>query len=225
MFIGPRTTAVALFAAAAAALTVGPAQATPSDFTACPDVSELPAGADPAAWRCEAMTAVGHLDIGRLDLRITHPMAITFAEGTIDGEFHQVFGDMTAAPLAIAGTPFALRPEYAGFSDFQSNDERRGELDLTFALSGPGLRDGCSIGSEADPVHLVLKDTEPTSVVSQDPLVVRFGVIDDEFTAPRSSDCGPLGPVIDRLLGLPAAPGESRISLDAQVALRSYAEL
>lgn len=67
-------------------------------FADCPTLSELPEGADPAKWRCEAMTATGHLTLGRVEVPIDRPLAITFAEGRVDGEFRQVFGAMAATP-------------------------------------------------------------------------------------------------------------------------------
>ncbi|MFD3310921.1 hypothetical protein [Streptomyces sp. NPDC058694] len=191
-------------------------------FADCPSLSELPEGADPAKWRCEAMTATGHLSLGRVELPIDRPLAITFAEGRVDGEFRQVFGAMVATPLRVRGTPLSITPRYGGYSDFESNDERRGELDLTFRISGPGVPRGCSIGTDATPVHLVLKETEPSRVVSPDPLVVAFGVADNRFAAPGTSGCGRLGPVLDRVLRLPAPSGVNSIDLDARVALRSY---
>ncbi|MFH8371779.1 hypothetical protein [Streptomyces sp. NPDC018031] len=193
-----------------------------SGFEACP---RLPAGADPAAWRCEVMSATGHLSIGRFDEPIAVPITVTFAEGRMNGEFHQVFGELTASPIRAGRTPLTLTPVYAGYSDFLSTDERRGELDLGFKLSGPALPPGCAIGSDADPVHLVLKDTEPTKVISEKPLIVTFGARDIAFTAPRTSGCGRLGPALDKVLGLPSPSGSNAIDLDATVALRSYREL
>ncbi|MCX5605925.1 hypothetical protein OOK29_48280 [Streptomyces phaeochromogenes] len=191
-------------------------------FADCPTLSELPEGADPAKWRCEAMTATGHLTLGRVEVPIDRPLAITFAEGSVDGEFRQVFGAMAATPLRVRGTPLSITPRYGGYSDFESNDERRGELDLTFRISGPGVPRGCSIGTDAAPVHLVLKETDPSRVVSPDPLIVAFGVADNRFAAPGTSGCGRLGPVLDKVLRLPAPAGVNGIDLDARVALRSY---
>ncbi|MFS8201845.1 hypothetical protein ACLVWQ_24510 [Streptomyces sp. CWNU-52B] len=193
-------------------------------FQDCPALSELPQGVDPAEWRCEAMTAVGHLRLGRADVPIERPLAITFAEGRVDGEFHQVFGAMTATPLRVRGTPLSITPRYGGYSDFQSNDERRGELDLTFGISGAGVPPGCSMGSMADPVHLVLKETDPPRVVTSDPLVVAFGVEDNRFEVPKTSGCGRLGLTLHEMLRLPSPAGVNSISLDARVAMRSYGE-
>ncbi|MCX4236350.1 hypothetical protein [Streptomyces ortus] len=196
-------------------------------FQDCPALSELPPGADPAKWRCEAMTATGHLRLGRLAVEIPdgRPLAITFAEGTVDGEFRQVFGTMAAVPLHVGGTPLSITPRYGGSSDFQSNDERRGELDLTFLISGPGVPPGCSIGSGADPVHLVLLETDPPRVVTPDPLVVGFGVEDNRFAVPGTSGCGPLGLVLDKTLRLPSPAGANGIALDARVSMRPYGEM
>ncbi|MFW6692501.1 hypothetical protein [Streptomyces sp. MAR4 CNX-425] len=213
--------------AAADAKPPGPASGPASgfDFGACPAVDELPAGADPGTWRCEVMRATGRLRVGRVDEPIDRPMTLTFAEGRVDGEFAQVFGEMTAEPIRVGGTPLTLTPRYGGYADFQSDDERRGELDLTLAVRGPLLPRGCSIGGAATgPVHLVLKDTRPTEVISEDPTVVSFGAADAEFAAPRTDGCGRLGGgILDRVLDLPAPAGENRLELDATVAIRQYA--
>lgn len=237
-----RLTATAATAATAltallAVLTAGAAPASASasaapgppgfgfDFGACPAVAELPEGADPGTWRCEVMHATGRLRVGGVDEPIDRPMTLTFAEGRVDGAYAQVFGEMTAEPIRVGGTPLTLTPQYGGYSDFEADDARRGELDLTLAVGGPLLPEGCAIGgAAAEPVHLVLKDTRPTEVISQDPLMVSFAAADTEFAAPRTGGCGRLaGPVLDRLLDLPAPPGENRLELDATVAIRPYA--
>ncbi|KOU72619.1 hypothetical protein ADK57_09660 [Streptomyces sp. MMG1533] len=197
------------------------------DFSACPTVDELPAGADPGTWRCEVMHATGHLHMGAVDEPITEPMKITFAEGRVDGEFRQVFGEMTAAPIPLGRTPLTLTPRYGGYSDFLSDDTRRGEFDIKFAIgSAHGLSalpsSGCSVGSDEDAVHLVLKDTEPTRVVSKDPLVVAFGAQDTEFAAPGSSGCGPLSRALDRTLGLPSVAGVNAFDMNVTVAIQPY---
>ncbi|KPC78365.1 hypothetical protein [Streptomyces mutomycini] len=197
------------------------------DFSTCPTVDELPAGADPGTWRCEVMHATGHLRMGAVDEPLTEPMGITFAEGRVDGEFRQVFGEMTAVPIRVGGTPLTLTPQYGGYSDFLSDDTRRGEFDIKFAIgSAHGLparpSSGCSVGSDEDAVHLVLKDTDPTRVISRDPLVVAFGAQDAEFAAPGTGGCGPLSRVLDRALGLPSAAGANTFNMDVTVAIRSY---
>ncbi|MFJ5736800.1 hypothetical protein [Streptomyces microflavus] len=198
------------------------------DFSACPTVNELPAGADPGTWRCEVMHATGHLRMGAIDEPLTEPMKITFAEGRVDGEFRQVFGRMTAAPIRVGGTPLTLTPQYGGYSDFLSDDTRRGEFDIKFTLGRAhglpaGPSSGCSVGSDEEAVHLVLKDTDPTRVISRDPLIVAFAAQDTEFTAPRTTGCGPLGRVLDRALGLPSAAGTNAFTMDVTVAIRPYA--
>ncbi|MEU1024810.1 hypothetical protein ABZ366_22465 [Streptomyces sp. NPDC005904] len=197
------------------------------DFSACPAADELPAGADPGTWRCEVMHATGHLRMGAVDEPLTEPMKITFAEGRVDGEFRQIFGAMTAPSIRAGGTPLTLTPRYGGYSDFLSDETRRGEFDLTFAIGaahGPQARPSsrCSVGSAEEAVHLVLKDTRPTRVISKDPLVVSFATQDAEFAAPGTSGCGVLSHALDRALGLPSAAGRNAFTMDVTVAIRSY---
>ncbi|MFE6288262.1 hypothetical protein [Streptomyces sp. NPDC057877] len=221
-------------AGALLALGITPAQATEGaaplpafDFTACPTAAELPAGADPGTWRCEVMHATGHLRMGTIDEPLTEPMTITFAEGRVDGVFRQVFAEMTAAPLRVADTPLTLTPQYGGHADFLSDDTRRGEFAIKFALGttrGPRtLPPDCSVGTDQDAIHLVLKDTDPTRVISSDPLIAAFGAQDTTFTAPATTGCGPLRRALDRALGLPSPAGRNAFDMDVTVAIRDYA--
>lgn len=196
------------------------------DFAACPPVDEFPAEADPGTWRCEVMHATGHLRMGRVDVPLTEPMKITFAEGRVNGEFAQVFGGMKAAPVRVGRTPLTLTPQYGGYSDFESDDTRRGEFAIKFAVRPthglPVLPRGCSVGRDTAPIHLILKDTEPTRVISPNPLVVTFGAQDTEFTAPRTGGCGHLGRMLDHALGLPSASGANAFDMKVRVAIRPY---
>ncbi|MFF8387036.1 hypothetical protein [Streptomyces kanasensis] len=203
---------------------------SPFDFSACPAIDELPAGADPGTWRCEVMHATGHLRLGAVDEPLTEPMKIAFAEGRVGGVFRQVFGEMTAAPIRVGGTPLTLTPQYGGYSDFLSDDTRRGEFDITFAIGSahgsPAVPSpGCSVGSHEDAVHLVLKDTDPTRVITKDPLVVAFGAQDTSFAAPGTRGCGPLRRVLDRALGLPSAAGSNAFDMDVTVGIRPYIQV
>lgn len=230
------TSAAAVTLLAALALGTAPAHGAQRaadlpefDFSACPTADELPAGADPGTWRCEVMHATGHLRMGAVDEPLTEPMKITFAEGRVDGEFRQVFGQMTAAPIRIADTPLTLIPQYGGYSDFLSDDSRRGEFDIKFAIGRahglPALPwPHCSVGSDEDAIHLVLKDTHPTRVISKDPLVVTFGAQDMEFAAPGTDGCGPLRRTLDRTLDLPSPTGANTFDMDVTVAIQPYTQ-
>ncbi|RFU87110.1 hypothetical protein DY218_08655 [Streptomyces triticagri] len=203
----------------------GGASAPEFDFGACPARAELPAGADPGTWRCEVMEATGHLKVGSVDEPIDRPIRITFAEGRVGGEFRQVFGELRSDPIPVGGSPLTLTPQYGGYADFESDSIRRGELDLKFAVGLRGVPTAgqhCAVGSDRDAVHLVLQDTDPTRVVSEDPLVVAFGAEDVRFAVPRTSGCGPLRGLLDRQLALPSPSGVNHISLDAMVGIRPY---
>ncbi|WP_181773021.1 hypothetical protein [Amycolatopsis pittospori] len=204
--------AAALSAAAIVALPV-PASAAPSplpdfDFSACP---APPANADPGTWRCEAFVSQGILTIGGREIPLGE-MRLTFSEGKVNGEYAQVFGELRHAPARIRDTFGAtLQLKYGGYSDFLSNDERRGELDLYAVLRHPLLPKGCTVGSLDAPLHSIVKDDPavPFEVISQNPTTVKFGVVDTRLALPGTSGCGRLAPVADHLLDLPSPSGKN----------------
>ncbi|WP_410653924.1 hypothetical protein [Amycolatopsis sp. lyj-112] len=210
-----RLLAAAAAALSAAALVVlpSPASAAPDplpefDFSACP---APPANADPGTWRCEAFVAQGTLTIDGREIPLGE-IRLTFSEGKVDGKYAQVFGEMRHAPARIRdGFGAGMQLRYGGYSDFLSNDERRGELDLYAVLRHPLLPKGCTIGTLDAPLHSVVKDdpTVPFEVISQNPTTVKFGVVDSQLALPRTTGCGRLEPVADHLLGLPSASGKN----------------
>ncbi|EHR62594.1 hypothetical protein SaccyDRAFT_3767 [Saccharomonospora cyanea NA-134] len=190
------------------------------DFSDCP---ALPTGADPAQWRCEVLVSTGTLSFGNLSDVPLEPMRLTFAERWTGGPYEQEFGALRSEPTPLPGLPgTSLRFRYGGYSDFQSNDERKGEIDLVAALEGPFLPRGCAIGTQADPIHSVLQQPGPTEVVSSDPLVLRFDSIDEQLAMPAVSGCGPWRGLLDHRLGLPSASGENVLEQQTYVAIRHY---
>ncbi|MFJ1760690.1 hypothetical protein ACIOD2_10260 [Amycolatopsis sp. NPDC088138] len=178
------------------------------DFTDCP---APPANADPGTWRCEAFVSQGKLTIGGQEIPLGE-VRLTFSEGQVNGQYAQEFGALRHAPVRVpglAGTTIQLR--YGGFSDFQSNDERRGELDVYAVLRHPLLGKDCSIGTAAKPLHTVVHDDPavPPRVISQNPVTAYRGVIDSGLALPATQGCGPLGKLADRKLGLPSPSGEN----------------
>ncbi|QKV78357.1 hypothetical protein [Amycolatopsis sp. Hca4] len=194
--------------AAAAALALLPGTASADelpafDFTGCP---APPANADPGTWRCEAFVSQGKLTIGARELPLGE-IRLTFSEGRVNGQYAQAFGSLRHEPVRVpglAGTTIQLR--YGGYSDFQSNADRRGELDLYAVLRHPLLRKECSIGTAAVPLHSVVHDDPalPPTVLSKNPPTYHFGVVDPDLALPATQGCGPLGKLVDRKLGLPA---------------------
>lgn len=207
--------AAAGVAAAALALTPGTAAADelPTfDFTGCP---APPPTADPGTWRCEAFVSQGKLTIDGHEIPLGE-MRLTFSEGKVDGQYAQVFGSLRHAPVRVpglAGTTLQLR--YGGHSDFQSNDERRGELDVYAVLRHPLLRGDCRIGV----LHTVVHDDPaiPPTVLSKNPTTVHFGVVDPDLAVPSTTGCGPLGKLVDRKLGLPSPSGENTFHQETYV--------
>jgi hypothetical protein len=169
------------------------------DFSDCP---APPANADPGTWRCEAFVSQGELTIGGREIPLGE-MRLTFSEGRVGGRYAQVFGALRHAPARVpglAGTTLELR--YGGYSDFQSNDERRGELD----------------------VYAVLRHHDPAippTVLSQTPPTFHFGVVDPDLALPATHGCGALGKVVDRRLGLPSPSGQNTFHQTTYVQYRA----
>ncbi|KDN23361.1 hypothetical protein [Amycolatopsis rifamycinica] len=207
--------------AAAAALALLPGTASADelptfDFTGCP---APPANADPGTWRCEAFVSEGKLTIDGQEIPLGE-MRLTFSEGKVNGQYAQVFGALRHEPVRVpglAGTTLQLR--YGGYSDFQGNDERRGELDLYAVLRHPLAGKGCSIGTAAAPLHSVVHDDPalPPTVLSKNPPTFHFGVVDPELALPATRGCGPLGRLVDRKLGLPSPAGQNTFHQETYV--------
>ncbi|MFJ8817115.1 hypothetical protein [Amycolatopsis thermoflava] len=211
--------ALAAAAVAALALTVTsalPARAAEDTFADCP---ALPAGADASQWRCEVLDSTATMSFGDVRDLPLGPMRLTFAEGQLDGRYAQVFGALRSEPVAVPGLPRAtVRFGYGGHSDFQSNDERKGEIDLVAEFDAPYLPRDCATGV----IHSVLRADGPTEVVSTDPLTLKFATYDHELAVPATENCGPLGRVVDHRLGLPAASGTNSYAQTTTVRLRDY---
>jgi len=200
-----------------------------TDFSDCP---ALPAGVDPAAWRCEIHLATPRLRVGAVDVPALGPITMTHAEGLLpDGTRAQVWGAMHSAPTAVPGgllgTPagahspllgLTVQPEYGGRSDFYT-----GQFSLRFRLRSPLLPQGCTIGASA-PVDFRLKRSGPSEWVSRTPPLVRFSAYDDTFTAPAAEGCGPLAGLLNQRLGLPASSG-NLMTYDASYTFRTYDQL
>jgi hypothetical protein len=212
--------ALALTCLAALALSAAPAGATEFDFADCP---AIPAGADPARWRCEVLVSQGTVSFGDIrDLRLG-TMRLTFAEGELDGRYAQVFGALRSRPAPVPGTPgVSISLRYGGYSDFQSNDRRKGEIDLAATLRGPLLPRRCTIGDERNPIHSVIQQVGDTEVVNQDPLTLRFASIDAQLALPAASECGHRTRLLNHRLGLPSPSGANVLTQTTYVRLRPY---
>ncbi|MBY8882735.1 hypothetical protein K7862_34625 [Streptomyces sp. PLK6-54] len=226
-------------AASGSASTLSAAAQSPSasadTFRDCP---ALPAGVDPSQWRCEALTATGSLTLGSRTVPALAPMTITHAEGPLaDGGDGQVWGAMRSGPGPVPGgllgipgtadrnpwTSLSLMPEYGGRSDFYSTGNSLGLLTLRFRVLSPLLPRTCVIGRD-NPVELRLQRVGGSQWVSQDPPVIDFDARDDAFAVPAATGCGPLGPLVDAHLGVPAATGNS-IALSASYTFATYDRL
>ncbi|HET9138283.1 hypothetical protein [Actinophytocola sp.] len=219
-----KRTILALALAGAAALAVpavASAEPLPTfDYADCPAV---PDGADPAAWRCEVLVSHGTFAFGRIPALQIDDLRMTFAESP-DA---QVFGALRAKPVAVPGgllgvphplDRLALQLEYAGFADFHSVGDRMGVQHLKLAVRGPLLPRGCTIGSDRDPIILRPVRTAGPEVLSQDPVVVRFAMRDNEFAVPRAHGCGALTGLVERRFGIPSPGGSNEFALTVYAA-------
>ncbi|MGW9310182.1 hypothetical protein ACWGPQ_19490 [Saccharomonospora azurea] len=101
----------------------------------------------------------------------------------------------------------------------QPDDEREGEIGLVAALDGPLLPRDCAIGTQDAPSHSVLRQPNPTEVISVNPLVLRFQSIDDRLVMPAVSGRGPsTGPLDHRL----STSGDNVLQQETYAGIRYY---
>jgi hypothetical protein len=216
-----RILAIALATAAALGVTATAASAEPLpsfDFTDCPTI---PAGADPAQWRCEVLVSHGTVRFGRLPELPLTGLRTTFAEGQLNGGYAQVFGALRAEPVRIPHTPLHLRLEYAGFTDFLSVGDRMGTQHLKLAVTSPFLPRTCTIGSDTDPIVFRPLRTAGPEVISPNPRILKFSMRDNEFAVPRAYGCGPFNRLVEHWLGVPAPAGTNDLALTTYVSVRT----
>jgi hypothetical protein len=226
-----RLLALALGAAALLGVTATAASAEPVpvfDFSECPTI---PAGADPAQWRCEVLISHGTVRLGRLPELPIARIKTTFAEGQLGGKYAQVFGALHADSIRVPGGLLGVdtrnpllrldvRLEYAGYSDFFSVGDRMGEQHLKLRVISPLLPRTCTIGTDQDPIKFRPLRTEGPTIISENPRVMRFGMRDNEFSVPRAYGCGPLRQLVERRFGVPAATG-NELRLTTYVSVRT----
>jgi hypothetical protein len=228
--------ATAAMPVAANAATPEPAAAVPAPSAAVPafdyrDCPQLPAGVDPAKWRCEVLVAEGTATIGGAVLPFDFT-GVTHAEGPMpDGTPGQVFGGFRAARLPVPGRQSGdghgpklwIQPHLTAAPDFYS---QTGAMSLTFQLTGPRLGRDCSIGTDAAPVQVAAARVPgSTNWLSQDPPIITFQVLDQTFSAPEVSGCGRAAGELNRRLGLPSPSGSNRLSGTAFYSFRTYDQL
>lgn len=229
------TALIGLAAAVPQQAAAQPAPLPTFDFADCP---EIPAGADPAQWRCEVLLSSGTIKFGALGEQDTGAMRLTFAEGRLNGEFAQVFGALRAEPTRVPGGLLGgggpghhpvlrtdLRLEYAGFADFLSDGDRMGVQHLKLRVLNGLLPNACTIGDDADPLVFRPVRTGGPDRISADPPVLRFTMEDNAFAVPAARGCGGLDRLVDKRFGLPSPGGANSMKLTTLVGLKSYTEL
>lgn len=218
-----------------AAHTASAQPATPPafDFADCP---AIPAGADPAQWRCEVLVSTGTVRFGTLAEQPAGSMRLTFAEGLLNGTYAQVFGALRAEPVRVPGgllgVPAAehnpllrmdIQLRYAGFADFLSDGDRMGTQHLKLGVISPLVTPHCTIGSDADPIVFRPVRTAGPDVISTNPPVLRFTITDGAFAVPGPHGCGGFDRLLSRRLGVPAPAGTNAMTLTTYVGIRGYA--
>ena len=207
---------------AAAAKPAAPTDIPAFTFDDCP---ELPAGVDPAAWRCEEMHAAGTVRLGSVELPVT--LKTTHAEGRPPGatatEF--IFGALRSDPVPVGGRPRSsaeLTLQYAGHIDFVAGPPMAEILHLKYHVDSRLTGTHCSIGTDGDPLVVVGEIVGDRVPVQDDPQVLKFAVEDDGFAVPAARGCGAGTRLVDRRFGLPST---GALQLTVYFSVRTYDEL
>jgi hypothetical protein len=199
------------------------------DYRDCP---QLPAGVDPAKWRCEVLVAEGTATLGGATVPVDFTR-VTHAEGPMpDGTPGQVFGAFRAARLPVPGRQSGdghgpklwMQPHLTVAPDFYS---QTGAMSLTFQLTGPRLGDRCTIGTTAAPVQVAAARVPGSAHwLSQDPPVITFQVLDQTLAVPEVTGCGRAEAAeLNRRFGLPSPSGKNQFSGTAFYSFKTYDQL
>ncbi|GLW61924.1 hypothetical protein Arub01_01680 [Actinomadura rubrobrunea] len=199
----------------------------------------------------------GRLQFGTIDQKIDKPIALTYANGfdpvTLEQSF--VFRPLKGEPLKVAGgvlgipgtdvLPFlelyaqaqlARDPEVSPVDD--PNVAYR--MHMKIKNINPLLGDTCYVGSDSDPITLNLtfgttNPPPPNKPITgrgiephpDDPTVFTSTVVDNAFSVPKSTGCGPWGllnGIADFRAGLPAKAGTNTAVFETMAKFRGYSE-
>ncbi|GIJ51709.1 hypothetical protein Val02_85950 [Virgisporangium aliadipatigenens] len=212
--------ACAVMGAAAVVPTSAVAASPEVPIFAFDDCPAIPAGADPTRWRCEEMHASGTIRLGT----VTVPIALktTHAEGRLpdDPQTRFIFGALRADPVRIPGrSAITVAPEYAGHIDFVAGPPMAEILHLRYRVRGRHVAGNCAIGTTTDPIVVVGEIVGERVPVQEEPLVLRFAVVDDDLAVPVSYGCGAFGGLVDRRFGLPS---DGELALTVYFSVRTY---
>lgn len=192
------------------------------DYSDCP---ALPSGLDPQKWRCEVHLASGEATFGNVTVQVP-ALRLTHAEGKLpDGTTGQVWGGLRSGSTVIPGTHVRMRLRYGGYADLVGNGPDPGGVYFTFALRGPLLGSGCTIGTDAAPVKTHMARVGATEILSTDPPVIHFTLRDANVDIPAAQHCGPLTGLLNQRLGLPSPAGTNTMTLDATYSYKTYDQL
>ncbi|MEO5876822.1 MAG: hypothetical protein ABIQ26_17645 [Streptosporangiaceae bacterium] len=199
----------------------------------------------------------GRLQLGRIDQKITSPIRMTFANGfdpvTLEEQF--VFTPLKGDPVRVDGGIFGIpgtdflpllqvsaQPQFAVDPVSAPPDAPNVayRMKLKIKTINQLLGDTCYIGSAESPVTLNLTflttdppapnkpiSGSPIEAHPDDPNVFASRLVDNAFSVPKSTGCGPWGlfnPVADLRAGLPAKAGTNTAIFDTQTKWRGYAD-
>ncbi|GLZ10208.1 hypothetical protein Acsp04_04430 [Actinomadura sp. NBRC 104425] len=199
----------------------------------------------------------GRLQFGNIDQKIDKPLSLTYANGfdpvTLEQKF--VFRPLKGEPLKVSGgvlgipgsdvLPFLelhAKTELAGDPQVSPEDDPNTiyRMRLKIKNINPLLGDSCYIGSDKDPITLNLtfgttNPPAPNKPITgrgiephpDDPTVFTSTVVDNAFSVPKSTGCGPWGllnGIADFRAGLPAKAGTATAVFETMAKFRGYSE-
>ncbi|WP_329522088.1 hypothetical protein [Spirillospora sp. NBC_01491] len=242
--LGTAVGAAALSAAPAAQAARADDPVPDFDWSDCP---ELPPGANVPGSICLQTTATsGSFTLGGAEHAITRPITVTAGSASFLGEgFQDLFGAVRSEDFTVDLGPgigtASVSLQYAGGLVLRGFDTTIG---LKVKLSGAGLGDQCTIGSDAAPILLNLTTgttapPPPNQPISGEPFTIigsipnaalRKGTqVDNAFALPGATGCGTGGQsadaAVNAAVGLPSAAGRNTVIFHEYGAAISYSKL
>ncbi|QFG21515.1 hypothetical protein [Actinomadura sp. WMMB 499] len=240
--------AVALGAVLTGTALTAPAAAQEIPEFSHEDCPELPAGAVPGYWLCNAVVVSGgEFSFGSFEQQLDSPMRLVYANGFDAETFEETAilasfeSEWMQVQEGIFGDPFVT----AVYAKAEAVDldlvDGNVQLDLRVRLRNPLLGSKCTIGTASNPIELNLTvgttnppppnepiTGSPPVDVSTDPWVVKTTLVDNAFAVPGADDCGIADSgnwLVNLIAGLPSDAGNNTAVFEQYVAAKSYTDL